>query len=126
VDQQGHVQAIGGANQKIEGYFDVCAAKGLTGDQGALIPRSNVQNLMLREDVVEAIADGKFHIHPVDTIDQGIEILTGSPGGDRQPDGSYAEGTVNYLVDRRLRTMAEQMRNFGKSSKDDQSASEEE
>jgi len=126
VDQQGHVQAIGGANQKIEGYFDVCAAKGLTGDQGVLIPRSNVQNLMLREDVVEAIAEGKFHIHPVDTIDHGIEILTGSPGGERQPDGSYANGTVNYLVDQRLRTMAEQMRNFGKSSKEGQAAPEEE
>ena len=112
VNQKGEVQAIGGVNEKLEGFFEVCRAKGLNGNQGALIPASNVQNLMLKEEVVEAAKAGKFRIYPVRTIDEGIEVLTGVPAGTRREDGTYEEGTVNHLVDRRLREMAEAMRGF--------------
>jgi len=112
VNQKGEVQAIGGVNEKLEGFYEVCKAKGLNGNQGALIPASNVQNLMLKEEVVEAAKAGKFRIYPVRTIDEGIEILTGVPAGARREDGTYEEGTVNYLVDRRLGEMAETMRGF--------------
>jgi lon-related putative ATP-dependent protease len=111
VDQHGRVQPIGGVNQKIEGFFDVCRAFGLTGDQGVMIPIQNVKHLMLRPDVVAAVRQGKFHIHAVRTIDEGIEILTGVPAGVRS-DGSYPEGTVNYRVDRRLSDIAEGMKKF--------------
>ena len=99
-------------NEKLEGFFEVCRARGLNGNQGALIPASNVQNLMLKEEIVEAAKEGKFRIYPVRTIDEGIEVLTGVPAGVRREDGTYEEGTVNYLVDRRLRDMAETMRGF--------------
>lgn len=112
VNQKGEVQAIGGVNEKLEGFYEVCKAKGLNGNQGVLIPASNVQNLMLKEEVVEAALAGKFRIYPVRTIDEGIEVLTGVPAGTRREDGTYEEGTVNYLVDRRLREMAETMRGF--------------
>jgi len=112
VNQKGEVQAIGGVNEKLEGFFEICKAKGLDGTQGALIPASNVQNLMLKEEIVEAARAGKFRIYPVRTIDEGIEVLTGVPAGTRHKDGTYEEGTVNYLVDRRLRDMAETMRGF--------------
>lgn len=102
VSQYGQVQAIGGVNEKIEGFFDLCQARGLTGDQGVLIPKANVQHLMLRADVVEAVAAGLFHIYPIATIDQGIEILTGIPAGERDETGDYPEGTVNRLVEDRL------------------------
>jgi len=105
VNQHGEVQAVGGVNEKIEGFFDVCKVKGLTGDQGVIIPASNVQNLQLREDVVEAVREGKFHIWAVRTVDEGIEILTGVPAGERGPDGRFPKGTVNDLVDRRLREL---------------------
>jgi len=106
VNQFGEVQPIGGVNEKIEGFFDLCKARGLTGDQGVLIPSSNVKNLMLRQDVVDAVARGEFHIYPVETIDQGIELLTGIEAGERNPDGDYPYGTVNHLVERRLQEMA--------------------
>lgn len=112
VNQKGEVQAIGGVNEKLEGFFEVCKAKGLNGDQGALIPASNVQNLMLKEEILEAAKAGKFRIYPVRTIDEGIEVLTGVPAGTRREDGTYEEGTVNYLVDRRLREMAETLKGF--------------
>jgi lon-related putative ATP-dependent protease len=112
VNQKGKVQAIGGANEKIEGFFEVCKAKGLTGDQGVLIPQSNIQNLMLKEEVVEAVKAEKFHIYPVETIDQGIEILTGTKAGVKRPDGTFEEGTVNNRVDSRLREMADRMKVF--------------
>jgi len=112
VNQKGEVQAIGGVNEKLEGFFEVCKAKGLNGDQGALIPASNVQNLMLKEEILEAAKAGKFRIYPVRTIDEGIEVLTGVPAGSRREDGTYEEGTVNYLVDRRLREMAETLKGF--------------
>jgi len=112
VNQKGEVQAIGGVNEKIEGFFEVCKTKGLTGMQGVLIPGSNVQNLMLKEEVVDAVKAGKFHIYPVKTIDQGIEILAGVKAGARRPDGLFEEGTVNYRVDKRLNEMAEKIKEF--------------
>lgn len=113
VNQRGEVQAIGGVNAKIEGFFDVCRMRGLTGTQGVLIPAANVRHLMLREDIVEAVAAGSFHVFPVRTIDEGIALLTGREAGVRAPDGSYPEGSVNALVQQRLRAMAEQARAFG-------------
>ena len=112
VNQKGEVQAIGGANEKIEGFFEVCKAKGFTGKQGVMIPASNVQNLMLKEEVVEAVTQGKFHIYSVNTIDDGIEVLTGVKPGKRLPDGTFEEGTVNDKVDKRLKEMAEKLREF--------------
>jgi len=112
VNQRGEVQAIGGVNEKLEGFFEVCKAKGLTGAQGAMIPASNVQNLMLKEELVEAAEAGKFSIYPARTVDEGIEFLTGVPAGERQADGSYEEGTVNYLVNKRLQEMAEMAKDF--------------
>lgn len=102
VNQLGQVQAIGGVNEKVEGFFDVCLQAGLTGNQGVLIPRSNVRHLMLRQNVVDAVADGGFHIYPIASIDQGIEILTGHPAGERAADGRFPDGTINRLVEDRL------------------------
>ncbi|HKA56164.1 MAG TPA: ATP-binding protein, partial [Candidatus Binatia bacterium] len=108
VNQWGEVQAIGGANEKIEGFFDVCRVRGLTGQQGVLIPASNVRNLILRADVVEAVAQGKFHVYPIRTIDEGIALLTGVGAGTVEE-----EGTVNGLVNRRLRDLAAGLKSFG-------------
>jgi lon-related putative ATP-dependent protease len=115
VNQRGEVQAIGGATLKIEGFFDVCQAMpgGLTGEQGVIVPTANVPNLMLREDVAEAVAAGRFHIYPVRTIDEGIEILTGVAAGEPGPDGAYPSDSVNGKVDRRLRALAEQGKENG-------------
>jgi ATP-dependent Lon protease len=112
VNQKGEVQPIGGVNEKIEGFFDVCKVKGLTGKQGVMIPHLNIDDLMLRKDVVEAVKEGKFHIYPVKTIDQGIEILTGVEAGEIQEDGHYPEGTVNGLVDKKLRELGTKIREF--------------
>lgn len=112
VNQKGEVQAIGGVNEKIEGFFEICRTNGLSGNQGVIIPESNVQNLMLKEEVVEAVEAKKFHIYPVKTIDEGIEILSGVKAGERKDDGTFEEDTVNYLVDNRLREMAEKLREF--------------
>jgi len=112
VNQKGEIQPIGGVNQKIEGFFKICRAKGLSGDQGVLIPRQNLRNLMLREEVVEAVRQGQFHIYSARTIDQGIEILTGASAGERQKDGTYPESTVSYFTDKRLKEMAERLKNF--------------
>jgi len=112
VNQKGEVQAIGGVNEKIEGFFEVCKALGLDGTQGVMIPASNAQNLMLKEEVVEAVQAGKFHIYPVRTTDEGIGILTGTKAGARQADGGFEEGTVNAMADKRLREMAETLKQF--------------
>ena len=116
VNQWGEVQAIGGVNEKIEGFFDVCRAKGLTGEQGVLIPRSNVQHLMLREDIVEAVAAGQFAIHGISRIDHGIELLTGVAAGARDADGNFPDGSINGRVEARLRAFAERSRSFSKAS----------
>ena len=102
VNQFGQIQAIGGVNEKIEGFFDICRLRGLTGKQGVLIPKTNVVNLMLRQDVVDACKEGKFHIYPVSTIDEGIEILTGLPAGERDAKGQYPENSINGKVQERL------------------------
>jgi lon-related putative ATP-dependent protease len=116
VNQNGEVQAIGGVNEKIEGFFDICAARGLTGNQGVLIPAANVKHLMLRHDVVEACGEGRFHIHAVAHIDEGIEILTGREAGARGDDGRFPKDTVNRLVEDRLLAFAEARRRFGKAA----------
>jgi predicted ATP-dependent protease len=112
VNQHGEVQPIGGVNEKIEGFFDVCAQRGLTGKQGVLIPQANVQHLMLRQDVVEACRQGKFHVYPVTHVDQGIELLTGVPAGERDSEGRYPEGSINARVESRLLILAELARVF--------------
>jgi predicted ATP-dependent protease len=112
LNQRGEIQPIGGVNEKIEGFFDVCRAKGLTGTQGVLIPHQNVQNLMLRSDVVAAVEAGKFHVFPVRTIDDGIEILTGIEAGTANADGRYPEGTVHGLVDQELQRLAKGLKEF--------------
>ncbi len=112
VNQKGEVQAIGGVNEKIEGFFEVCKAKGLTGEQGVMIPDSNVQNLMLKEEVIDAVKAGQFNIYFVKTIDEGIEVLTGAKAGQRREDGTFEEGTVNYLVDKQLREMADKLKEY--------------
>ena len=112
VNQKGEVQAIGGVNEKIEGFFEVCKLKGLTGQQGVMIPESNVQNLMLKEEVVDAVKAGQFNIYSVKTIDEGIEVLTGTKAGERRADGTFEEGTVNYHVDKQLKEMAEKLKEY--------------
>ncbi|MFN9743198.1 MAG: Lon protease family protein [Acidobacteriota bacterium] len=115
VNQHGEVQAIGGVNEKIEGFFDLCRMRGLTGEQGILIPAANVKHLMLRHDVIGAVAAGQFHIHPVSTIDEGIEILTGLPAGSRDADGHFPYGSINQRVEVRLIELAEKRISFGRS-----------
>ena len=114
VNQHGEVQAIGGVNEKIEGFFDICRARGLTGTQGVLIPEANVQHLMLRRDVIEACAAGQFAVYPIATIDRGIALLAGLPAGERGADGSYPAGSMNRLVEDRLRSFASIRRSFAK------------
>jgi predicted ATP-dependent protease len=112
VNQQGDVQPIGGVNQKIEGFYDVCRLKGLTGSQGVLIPAENTDDLMLRDEVIEAVKQGRFHIYPVSTIEQGIEILTGARAGKRNGRGKFDSGTIFGKVDARLREMAATLSKF--------------
>jgi predicted ATP-dependent protease len=118
INQYGEVQAIGGVNQKIEGYFDICQQRGLTGDQGVLIPKANVKHLMLRKDVVSAVGAGQFHIYPVEHVDQGMEILTGIDVGEKQADGTYPEHTINGMVKDRLENMAKRLAQFSKDEED--------
>lgn len=112
VNQMGEVQPIGGVNEKIEGYFEVCKTRGLTGEQGVIIPKSNVHNLMLKHEVINAVKSGKFHIYPVATIEEGIELLTGVPAGKQLTTGEYEPGSLFDKVDKRLREMAETARRF--------------
>jgi lon-related putative ATP-dependent protease len=114
VDQRGRVQAIGGAIYKIEGFYDVCRARRLTGKQGVMLPKANLKSLMLRPDVVEAVKAGKFHVWAVDTVEEGIEILTGMPAGEARKDGTYPEGTLYHRIEKRLIEMAERWRAFSR------------
>jgi predicted ATP-dependent protease len=125
VNQRGEVQAVGGVTKKIEGFYDVCRINGLSGEQGVIIPKQNVKTLMVREDVVESVRKGEFHIYPVGSIDEGIEILSGRPAGERQEDGSYPEGTVNHLVDEQLRDLAMRLKAFGKKEGEEDNTNEE-
>lgn len=113
VNQRGEIQPIGAVNEKIEGFFDICQARGLTGEQGVIIPATNVVNLMLREDVVEAVGEGLFHIWPVTTIDEGIELLMDRPAGEADAEGNYPEGTVHHAVKKRLLELATELKSFG-------------
>jgi predicted ATP-dependent protease len=115
VNQNGQVQAIGGVNEKIEGFFDICRARGLTGSQGVLIPRANVEHLVLRQDVIDAVEKGQFAVYAVQHIDEGIELLTGRPAGQRNAEGVFPADSVNGLVEARLESFAERRREFGKS-----------
>lgn len=110
VNQLGEVQAIGGVNEKIEGFFDICASRGLTGSQGVVIPGANVEHLMLRDRVVEAVAKGRFHVYPVVTVDQALEVLTGTTPGERQLNGHFPRESLNGLVEARLHAFAEARR----------------
>jgi lon-related putative ATP-dependent protease len=112
VNQRGQIQAIGGVNEKIEGFFQVCKIKGLTGTQGVIIPQSNVKNLMLHHDIVAAVEEKQFHIYAISTADEGMAILTGKEAGERRLDGSYPEGTINRAVQDRLRELAQRVRSF--------------
>jgi lon-related putative ATP-dependent protease len=116
VNQRGEVQAIGGVNEKIEGFFDLCHARGLTGEQGVLIPASNVKHLMLRRDVVEAVEAGRFHVYPVEMIDQGMSLLTGLEAGERDSAGKFPEGSINHRVEARLNALAQERAAFGQPS----------
>ncbi len=119
VNQHGEVQAIGGVNEKIEGFFDICKARGLTGEQGVLIPGANVKHLMLRDDVVEAVGKGEFNIWPIDSIDQGIALLTGREAGVRGTDGAFPADSINGLVEARLTAFAEAARRFARRGGND-------
>ncbi len=118
VSQKGEIQPVGGVTRKIEGFFDICKYKGLTGQQGVIIPAKSVKDLMLRKDVVEAVKDGKFHIYPIKTIEQGIEILTGMKAGKMRKDGTYLKGTLFRLVDDRLKDLAEKSRAYTKEKQE--------
>ena len=121
INQHGHVQAIGGANEKIEGFFDICKARGLTGDQGVLIPASNIKHLMLRQDVIEAVKSGEFNIYPIEHIDQGIEVLTGIPAGEPDEEGNYPEDSINGRVQARLIELAEKRKELAAAARENES-----
>jgi predicted ATP-dependent protease len=114
VNQKGEIQPVGGISMKIEGFFDICRKKGLTGHQGVIIPVQNIKNLTLKDDVIEAVKNGLFHIYAINSIDEGIELLTGIPAGQKQADGRYPDGTINAMVYNKLKYYAETMANVGK------------
>ncbi|OQX84535.1 MAG: ATP-dependent protease [Candidatus Latescibacteria bacterium 4484_7] len=114
INQRGEIQPIGGVNEKIEGFFRVCKERGIKGTEGVIIPRRNVQDLMLDEEVIDYVSKGKFHIYPIDTVEEGISILTGVRAGKKMKNGKYPRGTVNELVQGRLAEMAKQWKQFGK------------
>jgi predicted ATP-dependent protease len=126
VSQKGEIQPIGGVNYKIKGFFDICKTKGLNGEQGVMIPDKNIRNLMLDQEVVDAVAEGKFHIWPVKTVEEGLKILVGMDAGAVQADGTYPEGTVYRKVDDRLREISEIVRKFAKEIENDKKKPEEE
>ncbi len=114
VNQKGDIQPIGGVNQKIEGFYQVCKARGLTGDQGVIIPQRNVKDLVLRDEVVQAVKERQFHIYPVDTIEDGIEILTGVAAGNQDAKGRYRKDSVFHLVGERLKEMSGEEKRDGR------------
>jgi predicted ATP-dependent protease len=115
INQKGDIQPIGGVNQKIEGFFSVCKNRGLTGDQGVIIPELNVRNLMLKKEVVDAVKEGKFRIYSVKSVNEALELLSGLPAGERGADGTWPEGTFNFLVDKKLKEMAKKQKGDEKS-----------
>jgi lon-related putative ATP-dependent protease len=125
INQKGDIQPIGGVNEKIEGFFSVCKNRGLTGEQGVIIPQPNVKNLMLKKEVVNAVQEGKFHVYAVTTVNEALELLTGVPAGERKDDGTYAEGTLNFLVNKRLREMSKKLKADDKTEEKDKEKKEE-
>jgi lon-related putative ATP-dependent protease len=124
VDQHGQVQPIGGVNEKVEGFFDTCQARGLTGDQGVVIPAANVRNLMLRQDVVDAAREGAFRVYAVDTADQAVELLAGLKAGERDETGAFPAGSFNQMVESRLIELAKRQREFSAGEGDGEEAGE--
>lgn len=120
MNQHGEIQPIGGVNEKIEGFFEVCKLNKLNGEHGVIIPRRNIKNLMLKKEVMEAVKNGKFNIYAIDNIEDGIEILTGMPAGEIQPDGNYPEGTLNFLVSKRLQELHEAVKEKKEEEKNKQ------
>lgn len=120
VDQNGRAQAIGGVNEKVEGFFDLCLARGLSGDQGVIIPASNVKHLMLRADIVQAVRDGKFRIYAIDSVDEALEVLTGQVAGALGADGSFPAGSINALVARRLLEFSDKVAAFARRGEKDE------
>jgi predicted ATP-dependent protease len=112
VNQKGEIQPIGGVNQKIEGFFQVCNAKELTGEQGVVIPFQNIRNLMLRQEVLDAVRKNKFHIYAIKNVEEGIEILTGMKAGKKNKNNKYPLNSINYLVDANLKEMAKKMKGY--------------
>jgi predicted ATP-dependent protease len=117
VNQHGEIQAIGGVNEKIEGFFDLCNSRGLSGDEGVLIPASNVKHLMLRHDVVSAVEAGRFSVYPVSTVDEGIELLTGVSAGVRDQDGKFPTDSINRRIEDRLIHFSLQLKRFARAGK---------
>ena len=116
INQKGELQPIGGVNEKIEGFFDICKARGLTGDQGVLIPTNNVRHLMLRDDVIEAVRAEQFSIYPITMVDEALELLTGLPAGERDDSGRFPADTVNFRVEKKLREFAEARRKYAREA----------
>jgi lon-related putative ATP-dependent protease len=125
MDQNGEVQPIGGVNEKIEGFFELCRQRGLDGTQGVIIPKRNVRNLMLRPEVRQAVREGRFHIWPIEHVDEGVELLMGMPAGELEPDGTYPEGTLNYLVARRLEEITQALKAKREEEEEQKKAPEE-
>ncbi len=119
LSQKGDIQPVGGVTKKIEGFYKVCKARGLTGEQGVIIPKANVKELMLKEEIVRAVEEGRFHIWAIERVEEGLEILTGKPAGERGPDGTYPPNSVFYLVDQKLREMAKKARELAKEEKEE-------
>jgi predicted ATP-dependent protease len=115
MNQKGEVQPIGAVNAKVEGLHDICRETGFSGSQGVIVPARNLDNLMLRPDVVESVRAGKFHVYAVNTVDEALELLTGEPAGERGPDGAYPEGSIHGRAEQKLQEMAEAMRNLGRA-----------
>lgn len=113
VNQKGFIQPIGGVNEKIEGFYNICKKNGLTGEQGVMIPIQNVRNLHLSDDIIESVKNNKFHVYAISTIDEGIEILTGVPAGKQNKSGNFPAGTINYLVYEKLKQYAENSKEYG-------------
>ena len=110
MNQRGEIQPVGGINEKIEGFFDACARQGLTGRQGVLMPEANIRHLMLREDVVQAVREERFHVHAVATVDEGLALLSGRPAGERGPDGRFPAGSFNEAVQHALAAHVRRLR----------------
>ncbi len=125
INQHGELQAVGGATEKVEGFFRLCRQRGLSGEQGALIPRANVKNLMLDEEVVEAVAAGQFHVWATDSVDESLQLLLGTPAGERDETGQYPAGTVHHLVQAALQRLALDLKSFGDRSDHDQEQGQE-